>query len=300
MYRWGRGSTRASSACSYRKKHVQKSVGGGDGGRGAGSKVPAVRFAFADQVGHAANLDRRHARELRGAQHGEALHRFDVRAEAVREHERARGGGGDDGRRDAAPDDHRDQPAQERPQQRLVGFHRAHELQPARQGERRAVLEPHVRVVLARAHDGVADRAAVAKTAGYAGVDEGFVVRGRERAGGAARRLDGPDAHRDGVDAVTRGQRGELLCYRADDEDADVGTRWLATHSGPTSRCKRLVRNAGDLPSYAWPTNWKTQPTTNAAIANGHVTNAATTYSTAKPAIATNVAARASRPNAAA
>ena len=41
-------------------------------------------------------------------------------------------------------------------------------------------------------------------------------------------------------------------------------------HSGPTSRWTRFRRNAGFLPSYPWPTNWKIQPTTNAPTASGH------------------------------
>ena len=112
----------------------------------------------------------------------------------------------------------------------------AHQLEPARQRKRAAVLEPEVGEIFARAHDGVADGAAVAKAARDAGIDHRVVPLRGERARRSERRFHRTDADGDDVDAVTRGQRGQLLGYRADDEDADVGTRWLATQSGPTSR----------------------------------------------------------------
>ena len=50
-------------------------------------------------------------------------------------------------------------------------------------------------------------------------------------------------------DAIKKALSEMLLGYGADDEETDRGTRWLATHSGPTSSCSTLVRNAGDFPS---------------------------------------------------
>lgn len=257
-------------------EYVEQGFGGGDGGVRSGAEVPAVRGAFADEVRDAANLDRRDAGERGGAQHGEAFHRLDVGAEAVREDERARGRAGDDRRGDAAADDHRNEPLQERTQQSCIGFDGAHELLPVGKRERRAVFQSEFHVVFARADDRVADRAALAKSAGDAGVDDGVVVLRREGARGPEPGFDRADTDCDDVDVLSRGERRQLLRYRADDEDADGGTRWLATQSGPMSRWTRLVRNAGALPSYAWPTNWKIQPTTNAPIAHGHVTYAAT------------------------